>query len=581
MPEHMIFVDTETKPIPGDKGKTYQELRLGVAICARFRRDGKKDFKDTVRFNTISEFWDIVQDRVRSKTVLYLISHNAVFDFTVLRHMEYLTKMGYKCGFVYDGGMTFISKWRSEKHTIMILNNANWFKGTLAKWGNELNLPKLDMPKGVDDNERWFTYCDRDTEILYQLYAWYKEFLSSNDLGSWKYTIASSAFTSFRHRFMPHPIYIPDETEDSDIARESYHGGRTECFRIGEYTNGPYYKLDINSMYPFVMRNSEYPNCYEARYKNPDKVKTRRTAETHCIIADCTITPKLPYFVHRRNNRNIYPIGQFRTVLTTEEYQLAYDNGWVNDVHDVVVYRKRPLFQEYVDFFYRVKQEAGRENKPLIRAFSKLYLNSLYGKFGQRGYVDKVLGDDPTATIRVSHGYNIRTQERFTIRQVGQQVLYSTKGGESYNAFCAIASHVTANARLLLYDSIVRMGRNNCFYCDTDSVICNQQGLDRIKSLLDDSKLGFWKVEGISENVTITAPKHYTFGQKTVVKGIRKNAQKLGKNIYKQEVWPGFNSILKQGKERYYTVYQIKTLTPIIKSGMVQADGQITPFVIS
>lgn len=581
MPEHLLFVDTETTAVRGEKGKTYQQLMLGVAIFGRFRRDDGKNVKVLTRFKTIEQFWSIVEKRILPKTVLYLISHNAVFDFTVLKHMKNLTRLGYKCGFVYDGSMTFISKWRSENHTIMILNNANWFKGALSKWGKELNLPKLTMPQNVDSEEKWFIYCERDTEILYQLFVWYKHFLESNDLGSWKYTIASSAFTSFRHRFMPHPIYVPDEEEDSRLARESYHGGRTECFRIGDYNNGPYYKLDINSMYPFVMRNNEYPTCLEFKHTNPDMVKVRRTTETKCILADCTIDTTLPYFVHRQNNRNVYPIGQFRTVICTEEYQLAYDNGWIKKVHDVCVYRKRPIFTEYVDFFYRVKQSAGTDGKPLIRAFAKLYLNSLYGKFGQRGFVDKVLGDDSTNTIRVSHGYNIKTQERFTIRQVGHQVLYSTKGGESYNAFCAIASHVTANARLLLYDSILRVGREHCYYCDTDSIITNSVGLERMSGMLDDSKLGYWKVEGISHNITITAPKHYTFGSKIIVKGIRKNAEKLGSYTYRQEVWPGFNSILKSGQESYYTVYQVKTLSPSIKSGLVQPDGTVTPFIIS
>lgn len=580
MPEHVIFVDTETDAYPRKDGKTYQLLKLGVAISARFRRDGKKAHKEVYRFKTKEDFWSYVDSKAQKKTVLYLISHNAVFDFTVLGHTENLTRAGYKCGFVYDGGMTFIAKWRRENHTIMILDNTNWFKGKLEKWGKELDLPKLKMPKGLKDEDKWFTYCERDTEILYQLFRWYIRFLSTNDLGSWKYTIASSAFTSYRHRFMRHPIYIPDESEDSDIARESYHGGRTECFRIGEYNEGPYYKLDINSMYPFVMHNNNYPVCFEERYKSPNMVKTRRTTETHCIIADCTLSAKLPYFVHRKDNRNIYPIGEFRTVLTTEEYQLAYSNGWVKEVHDVCVYRKRRIFREYVNFFYKVKERAGQDGKPLIRAFAKLYLNSLYGKFGQRGFLDRVIGDDNESTLRVSHGYNIRTGERFTIRQIGHQVLYSEKGGESYNAFCAIASHVTANARLYLYDCITRMGRENCFYCDTDSVICNQQGLDRIKSLLDNSKLGFWKVEGIAESVSITAPKHYTFGSKIVLKGVRKNAEKLGNNKYKQEIWPGFNSILNSGEERYYTFYQVKILSPNIKSGRVQNDGLIVPFVI-
>lgn len=581
MPEHVIFVDTETDAFPGTKGKTYQLLKLGVAIFARFRRDKKKDYKETYRFKTKEDFWVYIASKAMSKQVLYLISHNAVFDFTVLGHTEWLTKLGYKCQFVYDGGMTFIGKWRKKGHTVMILDNANWFKGTLAKWGKELDLPKLEMPKGLKDEEKWFTYCERDTEILYQLFKWYVAFLSSNNLGSWKYTIASSAFTSFRHRFMSHPIYIPAEDEDSDIARESYHGGRTECFQVGEYNDGPYYKLDINSMYPFVMRNNEYPTCYETRLSYPNMDKTRRTTETKCIIADCTLSTNIPYFVFRNDGRNIYPIGQFRTVLTTQEYQLAYDNRWIKEIHDVCVYRKRSIFRQYVDFFYKVKQDAGTSGKQLIRAFAKLYLNSLYGKFGQRGFVDRVLGDDNTATLRVSHGYNIRTGERFTIRQIGHQVLYSEKGGESYNAFCAIASHVTANARLYLYDSIQRMGRDNCFYCDTDSVICNSQGLEKIRGLLDNTKLGYWKVEGVSESIIITAPKHYTFGSKIVLKGVRKNAKKLGINTYKQEIWPGFNSILGQGQEKYYTFYQVKILSPSIKSGQVQNSGIITPFVLT
>jgi hypothetical protein len=141
-------------------------------------------------------------------------------------------------------------------------------------------------------------------------------------------------------------------------------------------------------------------------------------------------------------------------------------------------------------------------------------------------------------------------------------------------------SHVTANARLYLYDTILRAGTEHCYYCDTDSIICDQKGLDALKPLLDNSRLGLWKIEGIADSLSITAPKHYRFGDKVVMKGIRKNAEKLGPHTYKQEVWPGFNSMLAQGKEEYYTLSQIKVLSPTIKSGKVQTDGWITPFVL-
>ncbi len=580
VPRNMIFVDTETTKETRTNGKTYHKLRLGVGIYSRLRTDRHPNYKEVYRFETPEEFWSWVISKQLKKTVLYVISHNVVFDFTVLKHITILTKAGYSCIFTYEGGVRYIGKWRKESHTIMILDNSNWFAGTVAKWGKELDLPKLTMPKGVDGKEKWFVYCERDCEILYELSKWYIAFLRDNRLGSWKYTIASSAFTAFRHRFMPHPIYIPGTCEENAIARASYHGGRTECFQVGTYDQGPYYKLDINSMYPYVMRKESYPTCYQDSFTNPNMDKVRKTLDNYCLIADVTLTTPYPYFCYRKEDRNIYPIGTFRTTLSTEELILAFDNKWIQTVHQCAVYRKRRIFHEYVDFFLPIKINASREGKPLLRSLAKLYLNSLYGKFGQKGYVDYIIGQDTKNTLQVSHGYNLQSRERFTIRQMGRDVLYSERSGEGYNSFSAIASHVTANARMYLYSLILVITRQDCFYCDTDSIIVNERGMKRIASLLDNTRLGYLKVEGTSDVINIVAPKHYLFDNHWTVKGIRKDAVKLSENTYRQEIWPGLNTILKTGEEAYFNYYQEKTLSPTIISGQVSGDGTIAPFLL-
>lgn len=578
IPEHIIFVDTETTQTATIEGKVYHNLRLGVAIYVHYRRDGKANQKETYRFKTAKEFWSIVNARCYKKTVLYLVSHNAVFDFVVLEHMGNLARLGFECQFVYEGGMRFISKWRQGKRTIMVLDNANWFAGKLARWGDELNLPKLTMPKNLAGDALWFTYCERDTEILYQLFMWYVRFLQDNDLGKWKFTIASSAMNAYRHRFMFHPIYIPDEAADSDIARESYHGGRTECFRVGEFTNSPYYKLDINSMYPFVMREHLYPTCFEGRYTDVSISKLDHTLRKNCVIAKVKLNTNEPYFCYRINNRNVYPVGEFTTTLTTEELRLALSRGWIVNILEAVVYRARHVFREYVDFFFALKQQAGKESKRLLRAFAKLYLNSLYGKFGQRGFVDTEIGKDSEECFRVSHGYNVDTGARFTLRQIGHTVLYSEKGGESYNSFCAVASHVTGAARVLLYKAILTAKRKNVFYCDTDSIICNAAGYHHLLDSIDDNTIGAWKVEGVSNEIAIVAPKHYLFDGKWTMKGVRKTAQQIGPNQYKQEIWPGYNVILKSGEEKFFNYQQTKTLSPSIISGQVDVAGFVRPF---
>jgi len=333
-------------------------------------------------------------------------------------------------------------------------------------------------------------------------------------------------------------------------------------------------------MYPYVMGKESYPTCYEGSFTNPNMDKVRKTLENYCIIADVTVNTPFPYFCYRKDERNVYPIGTFRTTLSTEELILAFDNGWIQTVHECAVYRKRRIFREYVDFFYGVKTDASAKGKTLLRSFAKLYLNSLYGKFGQKGYVDYVIGQDSENTIRVSHGYNIQSGRRFTIRQMGKDVLYSERMGEGYNSFCAIASHVTANARIYLYSLILAIDRRYSYYCDTDSIIVDKNGLEQVESLLDDTRLGFIKVEGTSEIINIVAPKHYLFDNHWTVKGVRKDAVKLSENTYRQEIWPGLNTILKSGEEVYFNYHQTKTLQPTIISGRVASDGTIEPFTL-
>jgi len=110
--------------------------------------------------------------------------------------------------------------------------------------------------------------------------------------------------------------------------------------------------------------------------------------------------------------------------------------------------------------------------------------------------------------------------------------------------------------------------------------IVDKNGLEQVESLLDDTRLGFIKVEGTSEIINIVAPKHYLFDNHWTVKGVRKDAVKLSENTYRQEIWPGLNTILKSGEEVYFNYHQTKTLQPTIISGRVASDGTIEPFTL-
>jgi hypothetical protein len=157
-----------------------------------------------------------------------------------------------------------------------------------------------------------------------------------------------------------------------------------------------------------------------------------------------------------------------------------------------------------------------------------------------------------------------------------------TRYDESYDSFPAIAAHVTAYGRLVLWRLMEKAGKGNYFYCDTDSLIVNGPGLKRLRAEMSDTKLGKLKIVETMKRMSIYGLKDYETGQKIVTKGIRSNAEKLSEGVYKQDRWPSIQGMLRSGKSSVYTVEKtIKHLSRNYEKGTVLPDGRIVPFVLS
>ena len=64
-------------------------------------------------------------------------------------------------------------------------------------------------------------------------------------------------------------------------------------------------------------------------------------------------------------------------------------------------------------------------------------------------------------------------------------------------AFVRIASYITSLARLNLYNAARKAGVKNVYYCDTDSLYVNDEGMDRLTNsdMVHNTELGKWKYE--------------------------------------------------------------------------------------
>ncbi|GAJ15670.1 unnamed protein product, partial [marine sediment metagenome] len=235
------------------------------------------------------------------------------------------------------------------------------------------------------------TYGKRDVEIEVENFMRLIRFLEGNSISRLCYTRASTAMAAYLFGHYHHKIWIHNNEQAIDLERDSYRGGRVECFFIGDLSNEHYHIVDVNSLYPFVMRNNPFPVKYEKIIHSPDRHTFSAYLNSRSVIAKVLIeTDQAVYAVRRK--RTIFPIGRFWVTLTSPELKYALKHDHIVKIGETVVYHQANIFETYVDKFYALRQEFKTAGVPEYEEICKKLLNSLYGKFGQKAEVWTKIG---------------------------------------------------------------------------------------------------------------------------------------------------------------------------------------------
>lgn len=581
IPRRLIFVDTETSVTKDSDGNMEQHFKLGWLCFYTRSYDRHIEKEEWFYFDTIGQFWDYVFSRTEPKQRLWIIARNVVFDFTILRGWENLRKEKYKLKFFHNNGVSAILTVRKGNKSIVFLDSMNWFPESIEKTGERIGIPKMKIDFETCSKKELKAYCRNDVLIDMENFKQFIAFLVGNKISRLCYTRASTAMAAYMLRHYNTEIFIHNNAEAIALERESYKGGRCECFYIGEPNYDTCYVLDVNSLYPFVMRNNPYPVKYKRIVKAYTPNKLRNAIKTKSVVARVLIETDEPVYAVRRE-RTLFPIGVFETTLCTPELKYALEHGHIRKVYNCVIYEQANIFESYVDTIYTLRQEFISAGVDVYQNLCKYLLNSLYGKWGQKAENWVKIGDCPNEPDREELLFTYESDRVMRLRYLLGEVFELKSYGESYNSFPAISSHVTAYGRMYLWSLMQLAGIGNYFYCDTDSLIVNDEGMDNLTPVIDSTKLGYLKHEETIHKFIIHGLKDYEKDSKVVIKGIRKNAVKISEGVYQQEQWSSFKGLLHSGDINTYKVKSVtKHLTRKYTKGIVTDSGVVKPFVLT
>jgi len=577
-PPAILFFDVESTIHHPTENRESHTYRLGVGAFCVYRPGQGLLEQEWRELAWEGDLWGWTEELSAQYDDLLIIAHNIDYDARVARAFTYLPRMGWEPTYLIPARSCTLYAWEKDKRKLSLADNMNWWNTSLESLGESLGLEKLSVDFDTVEDEELYTYCRRDVEIMVRLWRNWLAFLDKEDLGDFGITIASQAFKAYRHRFMPCQIGIHNHAEVMTLERESYKGGRSECFQVGKLPRGTYYKLDVNSLYPAMMKWYPLPRKRDGLLRNVSTRYLQDLTQKHMIIAQVAIRTEDPIYVYRLNGRNCYPVGDFLATLTTPDLEAALIRGHVKGVGWVALYEGADLFSEYVDFFYALRQEHSAGGNQVQARICKMFLNSLQGKFGQRGYSQKEVDEVPLDEVWIRHAWIPEEGEHATVYAYGGKVIEQRAGGEPWDSLPAIPAHVAAYGRLYMWSLIQQAGGEHVFYMDTDSLIVDQTGYSRLEGSIDPHKLGRLKLEGTATEVEIKAKKDYTFGDYCTRKGIKDSAVELGKDLFEQWHFATIKYAFQTGNLDTVEVHRIrKQMYYNALAGQIREDGRVNP----
>lgn len=358
-------------------------------------------------------------------------------------------------------------------------------------------------------------------------------------------TLASLSMKIFRVNFYEEEnLYALGKKFDTYV-RESYFGGKTEVFKPNMEEGG--YAYDANSLYSYVMKNNLFPveePIFIRKSEMCEDISKQMGFFKVNVLSPSNL--KYPFLIFRdtksfkSDDRGSFtPLGQWQGTYFSEEINYAKNLGYTFEYIEGYIFKsKAPVFENFVNSLYDLRL-LYTNNKGLNKV-CKLLLNSLYGKFGmQLDLIEtKLVFENSPEYINIFKTRNVLTvkkinkmymltysaadMDKFDDYDIPYEIYSKIKKkiNESYlntSTNVAIASSITAYARIYM-DSVMRnLGFSNIYYTDTDSIITSKP---LANDMVSDSILGKFKLENTIKEGIFIAPKTYCYENRTGEKKI-------------------------------------------------------------
>lgn len=553
VPGRWIAFDTESYTLIKDKERS-QFWRVGAAVRWRMGLKGG-DYAERQHFSTPEKLWQWVTDYCRPGERTVVTCHNLGYDVRISEVMDILPKLGWHLDWCNLGSTVSSMTWRGPRGTLVFSDLFTWLPMPLESIGELVGQPKMGMPTTRAKIEQWRKYCLNDAEIVYLAVKEITGYIKSQNLGNWQPTGAGMSYATWRHKFMTHRVLVHDDETALEAERKAMHTGRAEAWRHGELTDTTWVEVDLKQAYTQIAAAYDLPTKLKWHNGPISLSQYRELIQRYAVLAHVSVRTDVPVVPCHHGDREIWPTGEFDTWLWDSEIDALAKRADSIRIRECYVYTKAPILSDWAHWVLRLQGLPDEVSPPVIKKWVKHSGRTLIGRIALRTSQWAVWGGNPDGRAGISHMVDTESGKVSRMMHAGDRTFVEEGKSEGRDSLPQVTGYIMSVCRVWLWNAMEIAGTENIAHVDTDSLIVNIAGLERLYKAYGEGFAKLWQIKSTYDTMHVYGPRNYRGDGIRKVSGVSKRAREVEPNLFVGERWASMAGDMANGVTGSVSMY--------------------------
>lgn len=550
-----VIIDTEARWTYADGIQT-QSWLCGVAGYIDRDSRRKTPSRETTDYDDPTAMWHDIGEFTRSNARTIVWAHNLAYDLRISRALELLPESGWELQAIALDGISCWGKFTRDDHTLVLADFTSWAMVPLSRIGDWLGVPTKPRPTDPFNVAQALDRCRGDVQTLGAAVEFTLDWLQREDLGNLQITGAGQGFTAFRHKHLTHKILVHDDADARRAERRAIWTGRTEAWHHGTINNITTYEYDLQRAYATIARDVTLPTVYVGKLSTISLADLGRFSRTRRLLCNCVIETPRPIVPTSNDGRILWPVGHFQSTLWDCEIHALLAGGANVRIGESYVYTSEPCLRDWALWILgRLDAQRGTDH-PLEQRILKSWSRSLIGRFALQYRSWLPLGTTEESNLILCRMIGEGEKKNAQLLHVGNNLFELGDMAEGENSLPQLTGYITAMCRVRLWELMNTAGLDHVYYVDTDSIITDRVGADRLESRIQSDGAYGLALKREIRHLELNGPRQLAVDGDRRHAGVPRAAHATGSDTVSGDVWEGLSEALRSGHGTAVRVYE-------------------------